>query len=691
MSKKRLQSKAKVVQHMTRDGLVAQDLTTGTTERVSKREQEVALGGSFGGRNPAKQSHNPRAGPPKSSPVFPGQEASALKPKRRLRFEDEIKTPGKKVGIPGARMAGGVAAGAMHRKMDQTEGDNAGSDAAHHAERAGESALRTTKRGVDQYRRARPQRQLRKSIRMEKSAPKTRTRLRFKQTAKKNTLAKRSKQAKKALQQKTIKKAQKNARKAAKRVAKIIWKTIRNVTVFIVRHPVVALVIALLLAIVLLFHSCLNTAVMFGGAGGGIFGSFYQAQDSELNQAELYYTEMEADLQLKAYRQRFFHLGYDEYRYNIAELSHSPYELAGFLSAAFKDFKFSNVKRVLNDIFDQQYTLWTEAVTETRTREVTNPITGRVSTVEYDYEILNINISAVPFSSIVTPLLDAEQMQLYSVYATTRGGHFYFSPPFDFDWTYYVTKGYGWSVNASRDKELHKGVTIAAPAGTAVKAVQNGKVTYAGRHATLGNLVTIESEDGLKSTYTNLGSLSVTSGQAITRYESVGQAGSSFTLYVYFKGESLNPYFHVDPGSGRHSSGNVGYPGEPYDDATYQAILEEATRYIGYPYVWGGSTPDTSFDCSGFVCWVYAQSSAYNLGRCTAQEIYNQCAEVNATDVKPGDLVFFHSTYSTTSLVTHVGIYVGNGQMLHCGNPIGYADLNTSYWQSHFLCYGRLS
>ena len=123
------------------------------------------------------------------------------------------------------------------------------------------------------------------------------------------------------------------------------------------------------------------------------------------------------------------------------------------------------------------------------------------------------------------------------------------------------------------------------------------------------------------------------------------------------------------------------------DDETFAAILEEAEKYIGYHYVWGGYKPSTSFDCSGFVSYVYNQCG-WDFGRLGAQGLYNISTRVSLP--RPGDLVFFTRTYDTPG-VSHVGIYVGDGWMLHCGDPIGYANLNTSYWQSHFYAYGRLS
>ena len=129
-------------------------------------------------------------------------------------------------------------------------------------------------------------------------------------------------------------------------------------------------------------------------------------------------------------------------------------------------------------------------------------------------------------------------------------------------------------------------------------------------------------------------------------------------------------------------------PPEALKDEAFAAMIAEAEKYVGYPYVWGGSSPSTSFDCSGFISWVI-NHSGWNVGRQTAQGLYNICTPVSPEHAKPGDLVFFVGTYDTAGM-SHVGLYVGNSVMLHCGDPISYTNLNSSYWQQHFYCYGRL-
>lgn len=127
----------------------------------------------------------------------------------------------------------------------------------------------------------------------------------------------------------------------------------------------------------------------------------------------------------------------------------------------------------------------------------------------------------------------------------------------------------------------------------------------------------------------------------------------------------------------------------PMGAENYTALIEEAEKYLGYPYVFGGSNPTTSFDCSGFICWVYTQSGVFNLPRTTAQGIYDQCSHPSREEAKPGDLIFFTGTYDCPDAVSHVGIYVGNDRMLHCGDPISYVDLD-SYWEEHLYGFGRL-
>lgn len=196
-------------------------------------------------------------------------------------------------------------------------------------------------------------------------------------------------------------------------------------------------------------------------------------------------------------------------------------------------------------------------------------------------------------------------------------------------------------------------------------------VTYEEREDEDGETYTVAVPiAGLDTVYENL---SAALGMSITTEEK----SNAQRIYV------LARYGQVSPGSGLP-------PGAAMGDGSYAALIAEAEKYLGYPYVWGGSTPQTSFDCSGFVCWVYTQSGVYSLPRTTAQGIFDQCAVVPRDEAKPGDLIFFTGTYASGSPVSHIGIFVGGGQMLHCGSPIQYTSIETNYWKSHYYAIGRL-
>lgn len=165
-----------------------------------------------------------------------------------------------------------------------------------------------------------------------------------------------------------------------------------------------------------------------------------------------------------------------------------------------------------------------------------------------------------------------------------------------------------------------------------------------------------------------------------------------FDIYMETKGNKPDvfgeDYAAGTPGGGQYTDYEI--PPEALSDERFAAMIAEAEKYLGYPYVWGGSSPSTSFDCSGFVCWVINHSGVGSVGRTTAQGIFNHTTPIAPSEAKPGDIIFFTGTYDSGSAVSHVGIYVGNGMMIHCGNPISYASVNTPYWQSHFYSYGRL-
>ena len=349
---------------------------------------------------------------------------------------------------------------------------------------------------------------------------------------------------------------------------------------FIGRHWKGALAV-LVLGLLMLFiitglQSC---TAMFGSAGTGITASSYFSEDSDMLAAEDAYAAMEAELQSYLDNYEATH-DYDEYHFDLDEISHDPYVLISILSALHDGiFTIGEVQSDLSMLFDKQYILTENVVVETRyrTETSTDPETGETTSEEvpYDYYICYVTLENFDLSHVPVYIMDEETLSFYALYMSTLGNR-----PDLFSGSQYP--------NASTLKEP--------------------------------------------------------------------------------------TYYDIPP--------------EALEDETFAAMMAEAEKYIGYPYVWGGSSPSTSFDCSGFVSWVI-NHSGWNVGRLGAQGLYNICTPVSSSQVKPGDLVFFVGTYDTSG-VSHVGIYVGNSTMLHCGDPISYTNLNSSYWQSHFYSYGRL-
>jgi cell wall-associated NlpC family hydrolase len=300
--------------------------------------------------------------------------------------------------------------------------------------------------------------------------------------------------------------------------------------------------------------------------------------------------------------------------------------------------------------------------------------------------------------------MDSEQNTLYSVYDETKGGLQVFESPVVYNWYNYVSSYFGYRKNPNTgNQEYHKGIDIAVPTGTTVYAANDGTVTTAAYDDYYGNYVEITGDDGYVTKYAHMDSISVRQGQKLVLGTVIGESGntgsstgSHLHIECLYNGEYYNPLFYFKSGTetlyGESTTGNTGDLAIPesYDDATAQRLINEAEKYLGMPYTFGG-TPPTSFDCSGFVSWVFSNSGVYNLPRTTAQGIYNQCTKIDASDAKAGDLIFFTGTYNAGRPVTHVGIYCGNGIMIHCGDPIKYSSVNTSYWQSHFYAYGRLN
>ena len=635
------------------------------------------------------------------------------KKKTRLKFEQEAKPQSAHVKGPAVlrpvKGAAGMAGIELHKKIYEAEHENIGIKAAHRTELVGEAGARTAYR----LHKTAP---YRKVARLQKRTARTEAKAAYTKLLhdhpdlKKNTLAKLW--YKKKLQRQYAK-ALREAQKKGKR-EKIAARVVESVK----RHPIVWAIVGLILLLILIVASVFSSFSSLGSGGAGIItATSYLAEDQTISNADLIYTEWETDLQMQVNNVEAQRPGYDEYRYQIDAIEHDPYVLMGYLTSVYRDFTASQVEAALRQLFNSQYSLSFTEETEirTRTETQTDPETGEETEVEVEYEwrVLNVQLSAVPMENLVVSRMSSEQKEICELLLMTKGNRQYVKNVFGTNWLPYVTSYYGYRIHPiSGQKNYHTGVDIGMPQGTDILAGHDGTVSLAGEAGGYGLCVVLDGETKggniLTTKYGHCSQLLVSAGQTVKAGDviaKVGNTGNStdphLHLEVLLDGEYLNPLYFADTGdfSERHlpEASQVGgggnylhytVPPEALSDARFAAMLTEAEKYLGYPYVWGGSSPSTSFDCSGFVSWVVGHSG-WNFGRLTADGLLHKCTPVTAADAKPGDLIFFQGTYNTSG-ASHVGIYVGDGMMIHCGNPISYASINTNYWQSHFYTFGRL-
>lgn len=527
---------------------------------------------------------------------------------KKLKSEQEVKAKknaaasGKKGGKP--KKPGNLAADALSAKAHQSvrnadQDNNSGVEAAHFTEGSAEGAARAGYR----FQYGRKLRQYKKLERLEKKADKDAVDSIFAERMKSDPQAG-SNLFSRWRQKQAIKKEYAAAKagaaaaentvagtaKAAQGTASMTEKAFQFVQSH--SHIIIGIAAVGLLGLVIA-GSVSSCSVLINGGGNVVLGTSYTAEDEDLKGVETDYTKLEDKLRKQIDRIETDHPGYDEYRYNLAEIGHNPYELASLLTVEFENYTRSQVQARLQSIFEAQYELKLVEKVEIRTRKETrvgysyNPITGTGHTytyqvtVQYEYKILNVTLlnRGVDYVARNSGLTD-DQLQRYEVTLDCRG---------------------------NRD-DLFAGIAFATPDG----------------------------------------------------------AGSS----------------------GEYQDYDI--PGEALTDEKFRKMITEAEKYLGYPYVWGGSSPSTSFDCSGFVSWVINHcGNGWNVGRQTANGLMGKCDIIPKSEAKPGDLIFFQKTYNTSG-ASHVGIYVGNGMMIHCGNPISYASIETNYWRQHYYCMGRI-
>ena len=527
---------------------------------------------------------------------------------KKLKSDQEVKAKknaaasGKKGGKP--KKPGNLAADALSAKAHQSvrnadQNNNSGVEAAHFTEGSAEGAARAGSR----FQYGRKLRQYKKLERLEKKGNKDAVDSIFAERMKSDLQAGsnlfsrwRQKQAikKEYAAAKAGAAAAENTASGTAKAAQGTVSITEKAFQFVQSHSHIIIGIAAVgLLVLVIAGSVSSCSVLINGGGNVVLGTSYTAEDEDLKGVETDYTKLEDKLRKQIDRIETDHPGYDEYRYNLAEIGHNPYELASLLTVEFENYTRSQVQARLQSIFEAQYELKLEEKVEIRTRKETrvgyryNPITGTGHTytyqvtVQYEYKILNVTLlnRGVDYVARNSGLTD-DQLQRYEVTLECRG---------------------------NRD-DLFAGIAFATPDG----------------------------------------------------------AGSS----------------------GEYQDYDI--PGEALTDEKFRKMITEAEKYLGYPYVWGGSSPSTSFDCSGFVSWVINHcGNGWNVGRQTANGLMGKCDIIPKSEAKPGDLIFFQKTYNTSG-ASHVGIYVGNGMMIHCGSPISYASIETSYWRQHYYCMGRI-
>lgn len=527
---------------------------------------------------------------------------------KKLKSDQEVKAKknaaasGKKGGKP--KKPGNLAADALSAKAHQSvrnadQDNNSGVEAAHFTEGSAEGAARAGSR----FQYGRKLRQYKKLERLEKKANKDAVdsifaeRMKSDPQAGSNLFSRwRQKQAikKEYAAAKAGAAAAENTASGTAKAAQGTVSITEKAFQFVQSHSHIIIgIVAVGLLVLVIAGSVSSCSVLINGGGNVVLGTSYTAEDEDLKSVETDYTKLEDKLRKQIDRIETDHPGYDEYRYNLAEIGHNPYELASLLTVEFENYTRSQVKARLQSIIEAQYELKLEEKVEIRTRKETrvgyryNPITGTGHTytyqvtVQYEYKILNVTLlnRGVDYVARNSGLTD-DQLQRYEVTLECRG---------------------------NRD-DLFAGIAFATPDG----------------------------------------------------------AGSS----------------------GEYQDYDI--PGEALTDEKFRKMITEAEKYLGYPYVWGGSSPSTSFDCSGFVSWVINHcGNGWNVGRQTANGLMGKCDIIPKSEAKPGDLIFFQKTYNTSG-ASHVGIYVGNGMMIHCGNPISYASFETNYWRQHYYCMGRI-
>lgn len=622
----------------------------------------------------------------------------ARKKSSRLSFEDEtgiVKGSGNSLAGRTAQKVVTVVSATVHGKVHEEETDNSAVEAAHKSELAAEQATRSLRHAQE---RRKKKAGYADRLHKQEITSEQKGRLNFgmseleknrgtgmgadavaadgakKQQGRKFWQKKRYKDAYMAA--KHGKKVQSEAVKATETLA---VKAKRAVQEIFRRNKAILVVLGLIGLLFLLIASSLTScSALVHGAGTSVISTTYAANDGDIYAAENAYLAMEAALNEQINNMEATHPDYGEYQYQVDEISHNPYHLISYLTVKYGDFTYEQVAGELEEIFREQYAIQTESrretVTETRTVRVGESL-GQVVTSGY----CNCTICCGQWSG--GPTASGAMPTPNHTIAVDANN------PFVPMGTKVVMNGVEYVVEDTGAFARY-GVQFDVYYGDHATASAHGHQTWEAYIADDNGNREVEVTSTREVNQLNV-TLSNHSLDAVLRSRMNDEEEKR---YEYYNRTYGNRDYLFDISTLPSYGGGFGYdiPADALSDERFAKMIHEAEKYLGYPYVWGGASPSTSFDCSGFVSWVINNcGNGWNVGRQTADGLRSCCAQVSPSQAKPGDLIFFQGTYNTPG-ASHVGIYVGNGMMIHCGSPIQYTSIESTYWQQHFMAFGRL-
>jgi cell wall-associated NlpC family hydrolase len=449
---------------------------------------------------------------------------------------------------------------------------------------------------------------------------------------------------------------------------------------FFEQHPMLLIVILLSGILITLVGAAVSggTMLITHSVTPSTLATTYTAEDADIRGAENDYRALEAELSSRVTDLETNYPGYASYELNAGQIGHNPYELAALLTVLHQDYKREDVQEDLQRIFEMQYNLSLQdeaGSVERRTVRVGQSLGNVVTSGYCNCPICCGQWSGGPTASGVYPTAN---------HTIAVDAHNPIVPM----GTKIVMNGIEYTVEDTGNFARY-GVAFDVYYGDHSTAQQHGHKTWeafiADDNGTQEVEVLVSSGNQQFTAVLKNNGLDYVAEQMLSKDDK-----ELYDLLVEMKGNKPELFINDIYTGGGTGWFDYTIAGEALSNQKFAGMMAEATKYLGYKYVWGGSNPSTSFDCSGFVCWVINHSgNGWNVGRTTADGLCNMLPKVPLSEAKPGDIIFFQGTYATSG-ASHVGIIVGDGVMIHCGSPIQYARYDSAYFSQHFYCVGRL-